>query len=87
MTYYNQAVLKTYDDARNYFSKAKSPSKGRPLNSWGRLYKVGDDYVVRVKTIDVAKFTPDNKLVFVVTPKDARSYGQTLSSSLFRAIS
>ena len=86
MTYYNQAVLKTYNDAKDYFSKAKSPSKGRPLNSWGRLYQVGDEYIVRVKTMNVAKFTPDNKLVFIVSPKDARSYGQTLSSSLHRAI-
>lgn len=86
MRYYEQAKLKTYADAKAHFSKAKTPSKGRPLNSCGRLFQVGDEYIVRVGDMDVAKFTPDNKLVFIVSPKEARTYGQTLSSSLYRMI-
>lgn len=86
MKYYEQAKLKTYADAKEHFSRAKNPNKGRPLNSCGRLYQVGNEYIVRIGDMDVAKFTPDNKLVFIVGPKEARTYGQTLSSSLYRMI-
>lgn len=78
--------LRTYDDAARYFSKARQPDKGRPLKSWARLFKVGDNYVVRIEATDVAVFTPDNKLTMVLGMDDLSCYAQTLSSSMHRAI-
>lgn len=78
--------LRTYDDAARYFSKARQPDKGRPLKSWARLFKVDDNYVVRIENTDVAMFTPDNRLKIVLSMESLSYYGQTLSSSMHRAI-
>lgn len=54
-------IIQSYDQAAAFFANAKSPDKGRPLSrtDW-RLFKDGDDYVIKCSTDEAVRITPDN---------------------------
>lgn len=54
-------IIQSYDQAAAFFAYAKSPNKGRPLSrtDW-RLFKDGDDYVIKCSTDEAVRITPDN---------------------------
>lgn len=84
--FYEGALLKTYPQVAEWFTKCRDPEKGRPVRSWGRLYKVGDTYELRMGSAKICTFTPDNVLTFNLTQARAQSVSVTLSSSLSRAV-
>lgn len=84
--FYLSCALRTYDDAERHFAKAKDKNKGRPLKSWARLTQDGQDYVVSDRGVPLMKFTPDNKLVFLIDGRVGSSHSVTLSQSLHRAV-
>lgn len=85
-SFYLNCALRTYDDAARHFDKARSKTKGRPLKSWARLTQDGNDYVVSDRGVPILKFTPDNKLVFLIDGRIGSNHSVTLSQSLHRAV-
>lgn len=79
-------TIDTYAQAQKFFNTARDKEKGKPLCSWGRLKKNGDDYEVWHGGTVLGKYTPENKFVFTVAPQQARNHSITLSQALHRAI-
>lgn len=76
----------TYKDVAAFFAKARNPARGKPLASWARIYKVGDEYQIRIDSNIVCTVTPDNKLTFKMHPLTARMCSVTLSQALHRVL-
>lgn len=76
----------SYQEVHEWFKKARNPENGRPVQSWARMYQVGENYELRLGTNVVGVFTPDNKFTFKLTSSQARSCSVTLSQALGRAI-
>jgi len=76
----------SYQEVHEWFKKARNPENGRPVQSWARMYQVGENYELRLGTNVVGVFTPDNKFTFKLTSSQARSCSVTLSQALARAI-
>jgi hypothetical protein len=76
----------SYQEVHAWFKKARNPENGRPVQSWARMYQVGENYELRLGTNVVGVFTPDNKFTFKLTSSQARSCSVTLSQALARAI-
>lgn len=76
----------SYQQVAEWFKKARNPAVGRPVQSWGRIYKVDENYELRFGTTVVGVFTPDNKFMFKMSRQDARNCSITLSQALQRAI-
>ena len=76
----------SYQQVAEWFKKARNPDVGRPVQSWGRMYKVDENYELRFGTTVVGVFTPDNKFTFKMSSQDARNCSATLSQALQRAI-
>ena len=54
-------IITSYQQAAAFFANAKSPDKGRPLGrTYWRLFKDGDDYVIKCSTDEAVRITPDN---------------------------
>jgi hypothetical protein len=80
-----------YQDVAEWFTKARNPDAGRPVQSWARMFKVentegGYNYELRFGSYTVGIFTPDNKFTFTLTAQGARNCSVTLSQALQRAI-
>lgn len=78
--------LRTYNEAQTYFYKGRDKEKGRPLASWGRLKKNGDNYEVCIGSDTLGVFTPDNKFEFKLTTSGVRRWSATIVSSMRRAL-
>jgi hypothetical protein len=76
----------TYQDVVKFFNRARNPEKGKPLMSWARIYKEGENYEVRMNDYRIGVFTPDNKFTFTMTNQQARHCSVTLSQALQRAL-
>ena len=76
----------SYQEVHEWFKKARNPENGRPVQSWARMYQVGENYELRLGDNVVGVFTPDNKFTFKLTSSQARSCSVTLSQALARAI-
>lgn len=76
----------SYQDVAEWFKRARNPENGRPVQSWGRMYQVGENYELRFGSYTVGVFTPDNKFIFKLTASEARNCSVTLSQALQRAI-
>lgn len=83
---YEKCACKTYEHTQQWFSRAKSPDKGRPFNRWGKVLKSGDDFLVLVNNEQVCRITPDNKLTMCIDANRGRAISNTLSSSLQRLV-
>ena len=76
----------SYNDVSVWFTRCRNPEKGKPVMSWARMFKVGDNYELRFGSNVVGVFTPDNKFTFKLSAQQARSCSVTLSQALGRAI-
>ena len=76
----------SYKEVAEWYSKARNPEKGRPVQSWARMFKVEDSYELRYGSSVVGVFSPDNKFTFKLTSQEARRNSITLSQALQRAI-
>lgn len=76
----------SYQEVAEWFTKARDPEKGRPVQSWARMFKVEDSYELRFGNSVVGVFSPDNKFTFKMTAQEARRNSITLSQALQRAI-
>jgi hypothetical protein len=88
---YNECAIKTYDDAKAFFAKCRTPDKGRHLKNWARLHPVTLEdgttaYEVRANGKGIVRFLPDNTLEFVCNSLTARETSITLSQALQRAV-
>lgn len=88
---FNECSLRTYDEAKNFFARGRTPDKGRHLKGWARVHAVNLDdgqvaYEVRGNGKPIVRFLPDNTLEFVCTPLVARETSITLSQALQRAV-
>lgn len=76
----------SYQEVHEWFKKARNPESGRPVQSWARMYQVGENYELRLGSTVVGVFSPDNKFTFKMTANEARNCSVTLSQALQRAI-
>ena len=76
----------SYGEVAEWFTKARDPEKGRPVQSWARMFKVDNNYELRFGNSVVGVFSPDNKFTFKLTSQEARRCSITLSQALGRAI-
>jgi len=76
----------SYQDVDAWFKRARNPENGRPVQSWARMHRVGENYELRHGNYVVGVFSPDNKFTFKLTAQGARSCSVTLSQALQRAI-
>lgn len=76
----------SYKEVAEWYTKARNPDAGRPVQSWARMFKVGDNYELRLGKTVVGVFSPDNKFTFKMTSQEARNASITLSQALGRAI-
>lgn len=76
----------SYKEVAEWFTKARDPEKGRPVQSWARMFKVDDNYELRFGSTVVGVFSSDNKFTFKMTAQQARNASITLSQALQRAI-
>jgi len=76
----------SYGEVAEWFTRCRNPEKGRPLQSWARMFKVEGNYELRLGNAVVGVFSPDNKFTFKLTSQDARRCSITLSQALQRAI-
>jgi hypothetical protein len=76
----------SYEQVAEWYTKARNPEAGRPVQSWARMFKVGDNYELRFGNSVVGVFSPDNKFTFKMTAQEARRNSITLSQALQRAI-
>lgn len=87
----SQCTIKSYDDAKAFFAKCRTPDKGRHLKNWARLHPVSLEdgttaYEVRANGKGIVRFLPDNTLMFVCNALTARETSITLSQALQRAV-
>lgn len=82
MPYKNKTFFRTYQDLEQLFSKCRNPNKGKPLSTWCRLFRVGNDFYLTINGFRFAKVTPDNIFEFLMTQHQGRSVSVTLSGSL-----
>lgn len=83
---YDNVVIKNYNDAAALFAKARNKEKGKPLNSWARLFKSGDDYTICYLGKSLFRIRPDNMLVVDCEPDELRRCAATVVSALYRVI-
>jgi len=76
----------SYEEVSIWFTRCRNPDKGRPVQSWARMFKVDDNYELRFGKDVVGIFTPDNKFTFKLSSTQARNCSITLSQALSRAI-
>ena len=76
----------SYNDVAIWFTRCRNPDNGRPVMSWARMFKVGENYELRFGKDVVGVFTPDNKFTFTLNSQQARNCSITLSQALQRAI-
>lgn len=83
---YDNVLIKNYNDAAALFAKARNKEKGKPLNSWARLFKSGDDYTICYLGKSLFRIRPDNMLVVDCEPDELRRCAATVVSALYRVI-
>jgi len=84
--WYNQAEIKSYDDAKALFKRARKPAEGKPVKSWTRLFKNGDCFELRCDYTTLAVIKPDNTITFPLSISNAKGTANTLASSLYRVL-
>jgi len=91
MTLFERAILPSYEHFAADYTKCRNKEKGRPIKGWCRLFKEGDDYVVKVNTYGgsgdpLFRVSPDNTITFVMPLEDLMGNAQTVVSSLWRVV-
>lgn len=81
-----EATVTDYDSIKAHFERARFPDKGKPLRAWARIFKDGDEYIVKTWSRELCRFLPNNTVVFTSTPEEIRYSAQTIVSAMHRAI-
>jgi hypothetical protein len=81
-----EATVTDYKSVKAYYERARFPDKGKPLRTWARIHKDGEDYYVKCWNTELCRFKPNNTVVFTATSEEVWSSSNTLSSSLHRAM-
>ena len=84
--YYSNSDIRTYADAEKLFKTARTPSKGKPIRTFARILKDGNDYIIAVKGTNICRITPDNTLEFIAEVNAVRNNTFTLVGNLHSAI-
>lgn len=91
--YTDTSKLPNYATTKALFAKARNKEKGKPLTTFSRLYKDGEDYVVRLnnnwrnkKNTDVAHISSDDKITFDLPEDDMANNCYTLVGHMYRVI-
>lgn len=83
---YDDAKLKSFSDAMQWYSRGRDLDRGRRISSWGRVKFTDGAFVLTVGQIPVCRITSDNKLTFLVDGVTSRPVNNTLSMALHRAV-
>ena len=86
MTYFYEAAIRNYAQAKRLYGTCRFPDKGKPVKGWCRLHKVDENFELRMDGKTICVFAPDNTLTFTLTSAQAKNYSITLSQALARAI-
>jgi len=86
MTYFYEAAIRNYTQAKRLYGTCRFPDKGKPVKGWCRLHKVDENFELRMDGKTICVFAPDNTLTFTMTSAQAKNYSITLSQALARAI-
>ena len=86
MTYFYEAAIRNYAQAKRLYGTCRFPDKGKPVKGWCRLHKVDENFELRMDNKTICVFAPDNTLTFTLTSAQAKNYSITLSQALARAI-
>lgn len=90
MGIYHRAKIRSYQDAQQLFSTARNPAKGKPINSWSRLYCEDNDvYVLRhtqFSDIVLGRIYPDNTLELPLDRRTMRMVSATLTGSFHKVL-
>lgn len=90
--WWDTAKLRSYQQVAEYYKTCRSPAKGKPLRSWGRIFKTEDgNFSFHVmgynETTEIGVLTPDDVFTFTLAPHVARNTcAVTLAQSLYKAI-
>ena len=88
------APVKTYEQVKQYYERARFPEKGKPLRAWARIHKRDNKaYGVDNWTGEFCRFmpsrsniAPDGKCVFTATVEEVWRSSHTLTGALHRAL-
>lgn len=72
-------MFDSYAACEEFFAKARYKERGRPVNSWCRMYREGNDYVLHVYSAPAIRITPDNTLVFELSVSQVCRFGMSLA--------
>jgi hypothetical protein len=79
-----------YRDCEKHFANVRTPSKGKPLKGWCRLFKEGEDFVVRLQRwsdgLEYFRISPENTLTFSLPSEQIHRHAHTLVNSTGRVI-
>ena len=84
--------LDSYEEVEKFWNSCRFKDKGKPIGSWGRLFKRGDrfDFHVNPNSRDgdynfrncFASLHPHDTIEFNLTVEQVRNYGQSLGCSM-----
>ena len=83
--------LDSYEEVEKFWSKCRFKDKGKPIGSWGRLFKRGDRFDFHANHFYggdynsnncFATLYPDNTIEFNLSRVQVRHHGQTLGTSM-----
>jgi len=83
--------IKSYADAARIYSNVRFPENGKPLKRWCRMFKEGDDYVVKLvgwhgKSPEYFRVSPGDIVTFTLPVDEVRLYAHTIVNSTQRVI-
>jgi hypothetical protein len=90
--WWDSSKIRSYQQVAEYYKTCRSPAKGKPLRSWGRIFKTEDGNfsfhaVGYNENTQIGILTPDDVFTFTLAPHVARNTcAITLAQSLYRAI-
>jgi len=84
--YYSNSDIRTYADAEKLFKTARTPSNGKPIRTFARILKDGNDYIIAVKGTNICRIIPDNTLEFIAEVNTVRCNTFTLVGNLHSVI-
>jgi len=84
--------LDSYEEVEKFWNRCRFKDRGKPIGSWGRLFKRGDrfDFHVNPNSRDgdynfrncFASLHPHDTIEFNLTVEQVRNYGQSLGCSM-----
>lgn len=79
--------LRTYNDAKKYWQTCRFPEKGKPISSHTRLFMDNNrNCYAEIHGVKTFTITPDNKIIFHLTPEKGRQISNTLSAALHNLV-